>query len=221
MGQGYLFPAACLAESQRKSLRGEFRAPAHEDCEVPGGAAVAAETGETSLPVALSSVQSCHSQERHQNTESPHGWGREGLVKGSSPTPCPGQGCSQWYRRLLKAVSALSFSKNQLWELVPVSYTPTRILFPSVYLDFSMAQFIPLSLVLLLCFPDRHQSLPSPSTGHLSLFLPKVTKSNSFSLSQYIRGNVLMILSNVTCLSRNLESIEQLKPENPELYEFL
>lgn len=175
--------------------------------EVPGGASEAAETGaepwENSLPPALSSAQKLPPARRGTRTQSHHGWGREGLVKGSTPRTCPGQGCSQWYRRLCQfwafpRINSAQHSGNlSQCPTLPPEYF-------SIYLDLSLLQLIPLSHVLLLCFPNRCQSLPSPSspTGQLSLFLCRVTKSSSFSLSLYIRGNVLIALSNVTCLSR-------------------
>lgn len=146
-------------------------------------------------------------------------------MKGSSPRLCPGQGCSQGYKRLLKAVSVLSSSKNQLctalWELVRVLHSHLNT-FPFYLLGpFPAATYL---IISCCCVPLRDVSLcllHPPPTGHLSIFLSRVTKSSSFSLSLYIRGNVLMTLSNVTFLSRNLERIKQLKPENSQLYEFL
>lgn len=71
-------------------------------------------------------------------------------------------------------------------------------------------QLVPLSLVLLLCFSDRHQSLPSPSSLCWTS-VPFPCQGEQIQLLQPLpvhQSNVFMTLSNVSYLSRNLESIE-------------
>lgn len=71
-------------------------------------------------------------------------------------------------------------------------------------------------IVLLMCFPDSHQSLPSPSSPHWTS-VPFPLQGDQIQLLQSLPVHQRQCVNNsiVSCLIRNLESIEQLKPENP------